>query len=84
MTLDQSHLQAEEAEDEGTGVTGYGVLMAILAAGSGLMFVLGWFIPDSAVQQAAFWAGAAVLAIGCRIAQAAGHHAILLDELRRR
>jgi hypothetical protein len=51
-------------------------LLSILGViGALILFVLGWVVADSAVQQAAYFAAAAVLGILARMAQASRQHA---------
>jgi hypothetical protein len=57
--------------------------MGLCVAGAVIMFVLGWVAVESAIEQAAIWAGAAVFAIIARICQASVHHAKLMEEIRR-
>ena len=53
-------------------VTWQQVLMVVLVLGCVLCFVLGWVACETAVQQCAWFASAAVLGVLARIAQAAG------------
>ena len=48
------------------------VFLAVFLVGCGICFILGWVASESAIQQCAWFASAAVLGILARIAQAAG------------
>jgi hypothetical protein len=79
---DYSGIEGEAKEGR---TVGYGIVMGIFVILALFMLSLGLFSPSlSAVQQTSCLAAAAVFGIFARLAQAGGHHAKLMHELRRR
>lgn len=60
------------------------LLAYILVAIAVLLLLAGFAVVSNAIEQTAFFAASAVVAILARIAQAGSQHEHLIDELRRR
>lgn len=66
------------------GASGAAVFSGVLVAVAVFLLIVGFVVPDNAITQTALFAAAAVVGILARMVQAAGHHAALMDQMRKR